>query len=57
MLTYPIHPLHLKFKTNILSNIHDNCFKSVTYRVSTKFSFDLADDLVFDPSDPVLTLT
>ena len=29
-------------KTNILSRIHDACFKSVTARVLTRFSADLA---------------
>ena len=29
-------------KTNILSKIHDYCFKNVTARVLTRFSFDLA---------------
>ena len=28
-------------KTNILSNIHDDCFKNLTARVLTRFSFDL----------------
>ena len=28
-------------KANILSNIHDDCFKNVTSRVLTSFSFDL----------------
>ena len=29
-------------KTNILSKIQDDCFKNVTARVLTRFSFDLA---------------
>ena len=29
-------------KTNILSEIHDDCFKNVTARVLTRFSADLA---------------
>ena len=29
-------------KTNILSKIHDDCLKTVTSRVLTRFSFDLA---------------
>ena len=29
-------------KTKILSKIHDDCFKNVTARVFTRFSFDLA---------------
>ena len=29
-------------KTNILSKIHDDCFKNVTGRVLTRFSADLA---------------
>ena len=29
-------------KTNILSKIHDDCFKNVTARVLTRFSADLA---------------
>ena len=29
-------------KTNILSKIHDDCFKNVTARVLTRFSDDLA---------------
>ena len=35
-------------KTNILSQIHDDCFKNVTTRVLTRFSAELGD-LVFDP--------
>ena len=30
------------FKTNILSKIHDDCFKNVTARLLTRFSADLA---------------
>ena len=29
-------------ETNILSKIHDDCFKNVTARVLTRFSADLA---------------
>ena len=29
-------------KTNILSKIHDDCFKNVTSKVLTRSSFDLA---------------
>ena len=29
-------------KTNLLSKIHDDCFKNVTARVLTRFSADLA---------------
>ena len=29
-------------KTNIMSQIHDDCFKNVTARVLTRFSADLA---------------
>ena len=36
-------------KTNILCQIHDDCFKNVTARVLARFSADLARDLVFDP--------
>ena len=36
-------------KTNILSKIHDDCFKNVKPRVLTRFSSDLPVDLVFDP--------
>ena len=35
------HDLEL-IKTNILSKIHVDCFKNVTPRVLTRFSFDLA---------------
>ena len=34
--------LDLEIKTNILSKIHDDCFKNVTARVLTRFSADLA---------------
>ena len=35
------HDLEI-IKSNILSKIHDDCFKNVTSRVFTRFSFDLA---------------
>ena len=41
--TWPIFELDLRIiKTNILSKIHDDCFKNVTARVLTRFSVDLA---------------
>ena len=50
-------------KTNILSQIHDDCFKNATARVLTRFSADLArwlliwpGDLVFDPTWPCFEL-
>ena len=49
------HILEL-IKTNILSKIHDYCFKNVTARVLTRFSADLARDLVFDPKWPSFKL-
>ena len=40
---WPTFELDLEIiKTNILSKIHDDCFKHVTARVSTRFSADLA---------------
>ena len=46
LLFYPKWPsfkLNLEIiKTNILSKIHDDCFKNVTARVLTRFSADLA---------------
>ena len=39
---WPSSKLHLKIKTNILSKIHIDCFKNVTSRMLTKFSFDFA---------------
>ena len=40
---WPSFKLDLELiKTNILSKIHDDCFKNVTARVLTRFSFDLA---------------
>ena len=40
---WPSFKLDLKnIKTNILSKIHDDCFKNVTGRVLTRFSADLA---------------
>ena len=35
-------------KTNILSKIHDDHFKNVASRASTRFSFVWPDDLVSD---------
>ena len=47
---------HLEIiKTNILSKIHDDHFKNVTSRASTRFSFDLAK-LVFDIKWPSFKL-
>ena len=47
--------LHLEIITiNILSKIHDDCFKNVTARVLTRFSADLARWPRFlPPSEPV----
>ena len=40
---WPSFELDLEIiKTNILSKIHDDCFKNVTARVLTRFSADLA---------------
>ena len=40
---WPSFELDLEIiKTNILSKIHDDCFKNVTTRVLTRFSADLA---------------
>ena len=40
---WPSSKLHLEIiKANILNEIHDDHFKNVTSRVSTRFSFDLA---------------
>ena len=39
-------------KTNILSQIHDDCFKNVTARVLTRFSADLARWPTFCPTWP-----
>ena len=40
---WPSFELDLELiKTNILSKIHDDCFKNVTARVLTRFSADLA---------------
>ena len=45
LVFYPMCPsfkLDLEItKTNILSKIHDDCFKNVTARVLTRFSADL----------------
>ena len=38
-------------KTNILSKIHDYCFKNVTTRVLTRFLLVWPGDLVFDLLD------
>ena len=43
-------------KTNILSKIHDDCFKNVTARVLTRFSADLARWPSFDPKWPSFEL-
>ena len=43
-------------KTNILSKIHDDCFKNVTARVLTRFSLIWPGDLVFDPKWPSFKL-
>ena len=42
-----IHHLEI-IKTNILSKFHDDHFKNVTSRASTRFSFDLAGDPVLN---------
>ena len=39
---WPSFELDLEIKTNILSKIHDDCFKNVTAGVLTRFSADLA---------------
>ena len=57
--TWPSFELDLEFiKTNIMSNIHDECFKNVTARVLTRFSADLArwPTVVFDPTWPSFEL-
>ena len=47
---WPSFELDLEIiKTNILSKIHDDCFKNVTARVLTRFSADLAWWLSFWP--------
>ena len=43
-------------KTNILSQIHYDCFKNVTARVLTRFSADFPGYLVFDPKRPSFEL-
>ena len=46
--TWPNFELDLEIiKTNILSKIHDDCFKNVTARVLKRFSADLAQWLSF----------
>ena len=54
---WPSFDLDLKIiKTNILSKIHDDCFKNVTTRVLTKFSADLAWWPSFGPKWPSFKL-
>ena len=49
---WPSFELDLEIiKTNILSKIHDDCFKNVTYSVLTRASFDLAQWPSFWPQE------
>ena len=54
---WPSFKLDLEIiKTNILSKIHDDCFKNVTGRVLTRFSAVLARWPSFDPKWPSFKL-
>ena len=54
---WPSFELDLELiKTNILSKIHDDCFKNVTARVLTSFLLIWPGDLVFDPKWPSFNL-
>ena len=54
---WPSFELDLEIiKTNILSKIHDDCFKNVTARVLTSFLLIRPGDLVLNPKWPSLKL-